>query len=340
MRILIPLFAIVAFIVIAFVGARGLFGQLAFGVVLPYLCIATFISGVIYRIIIWGKTPVPFRIPTTCGQQKSLPWIKQSKIENPTSTGWLIVRMLLEVFLFRSLFRNTKTQFHRNGPKVAYAEEKWLWLAGILFHYSFLVIFIRHFRLLLDPIPGFVTILNNVDGFLQIGSPGLYITDILLLAAVTFLLIRRFILPQVRYISLANDYFPLFLIMGIGGTGVLLRFFFRGEETKNLVDSVKVLATSLTRFDLGTLTTYDLGIGWFFYLHLFLVCILIAYFPFSKLMHMGGIFMSPTRNMLSNNRMVRHVNPWDYPVKLHTYAEYEDEFREEMKGLGIPVEKE
>jgi hypothetical protein len=67
---------------------------------------------------------------------------------------------------------------------------------------------------------------------------------------------------------------------------------------------------------------------------------LVAYFPFSKLVHMAGVFMSPTRNMANNNRMVHHTNPWDYPVKVHTYEEYEDEFRDKMKAAGIPVDKE
>jgi nitrate reductase gamma subunit len=75
-------------------------------------------------------------------------------------------------------------------------------------------------------------------------------------------------------------------------------------------------------------------------MHLFLVCSLFAYFPFSKLVHLGGIFLSPTRNLANNNRMVRHVNPWSYPVKVHTYAEYEEEFREKMIEAGLPVEKE
>ena len=62
-------------------------------------------------------------------------------------------------------------------------------------------------------------------------------------------------------------------------------------------------------------------------------------FPFSKLMHMGGVFLSPTRNLANNNRAVRHINPWDYPVHVHTYEEYEDEFREKMVEVGIPVDK-
>jgi hypothetical protein len=81
------------------------------------------------------------------------------------------------------------------------------------------------------------------------------------------------------------------------------------------------------------------GIGIRFYIHLFLVCVLIAYFPFSKLTHLAGIFLSPTRNLSNNSRFVRHVNPWDYPVKVHTYDEYEEEFRDKMVEAGIPVDK-
>ena len=82
------------------------------------------------------------------------------------------------------------------------------------------------------------------------------------------------------------------------------------------------------------------GVGSIFYVHLFFVSILLAYFPFSKLMHLGGIFLSPTRNMANNTRAVRHINPWNYPVEVHTYEEYEEEFRDKMIEAGLPVEKE
>ena len=67
---------------------------------------------------------------------------------------------------------------------------------------------------------------------------------------------------------------------------------------------------------------------------------LAVYFPFSKLMHMGAIFLSPTRTMPNNSRKKRHVNPWNAPVRFRTYAEYEDEYREKMKKAKLPVEKE
>jgi nitrate reductase gamma subunit len=82
------------------------------------------------------------------------------------------------------------------------------------------------------------------------------------------------------------------------------------------------------------------GISPLFYVHLFLVCVLFAYFPFSKLLHAPGVFLSPSRNLPGNNRWVLHVNPWNYPVKFHHYDEYEDRFREPMIEAGIPVEKE
>ena len=83
------------------------------------------------------------------------------------------------------------------------------------------------------------------------------------------------------------------------------------------------------------------GLNPLFFTHVALVSVLLIYFPFSKLMHMGGIFMSPTRNMRCNTREVRHVNPWNNPnAPYRTYAEYEDDFRDLMAEAGLPLEKQ
>lgn len=329
MGALLSLFTVLILVFIAYAGVNVGNQYFLFGVIIPYIAIVTFIIGIIYRILKWASSPVPFRIPTTCGQQKSLPWIKHSKIENPSSTLGVIMRMALEVLLFRSLFRNLKTEI-REG-KVVYGSEKWLWLAGLAFHWSFLIILLRHFRLFVDPVPESLHLLESLDGFLQIGVPRLFITGVILLASVSYLLFRRFYIPQVRYISLANDYFPLFLILGIGSTGILMRYFMKVDvvNTKNLIMGLFTLRPVIPE-----------SVGVIFYIHLFLVSILFAYFPFSKLVHMPGVFMSPTRNLSNNSRMKRHINPWNYPVKVHTYEDYENEFREKMKKAGIPVEKE
>jgi len=168
------------------------------------------------------------------------------------------------------------------------------------------------------------------------------LSGFVLLGALTFLFLRRLLSPQIIYISLPGDYFPLFLIIGIATTGVLMRYvgafmqyLLKWDVLSVEVVQVKALAMGLVSFR----PTIPEGIGTIFYIHLFLVCVLLAYFPFSKLMHMAGIFLSPTRNLANNSRWVRHINPWSYPVKVHTYEEYEDEFREKMVEAGIPVDK-
>ena len=331
MRILNPFIAVLALIAVALVAAQVPGGQVLVGIILPYLAFALFLGGVVYRVLQWAKSPVPFRIPTTCGQANSLPWIKQNKIDCPSTKLGVIARMFLEVFLFRSLFRNTKAEMH-DGPKLVYGSSKFLWLFAILFHYCFLVIVLRHMRLFMDPIPGFVSALEFGDGFLQIGAPVFYQTDAIFLGAIAFLFLRRVTLSNIRYISLPADYFPLFLIFGIAFTGILMRYFLR----------VDVVAIKQLTHGLATFSPAITGqIGSIFFIHVFLICALMIYFPFSKLMHMAGIFMSPTRNMINNSRMVRHINPWNDPnIKPHSYAGYEDEFREFMKEGGIPVEKE
>jgi nitrate reductase gamma subunit len=329
MGIWVSFFAVIALVVIPWVGAQGA-GQYVFGVVIPYLAVLIFVIGFIYRVVQWGKTPVPFKIPTTGGQMKTLPWIKWSPLDNPATTGGVVGRMALEVLAFRSLFRNTRAEL-RDGPRVSYGSNKWLWVAALAFHYAFLVVFLRHFRFFMEPVPGFVGLLESVDGFMELGLPRLMMSGVVLLLAALYLFLRRVAVPQLRYISLAADYFPLFLIIALVGSGIVMRYLIRVDIT-----SVKELITGLVSFR----PTIPEGIGVIFFVHLFLLSVLIAYFPFSKLMHAGGVFLSSTRNMANDNRVKRHINPWNYPVKVHTYADYEDEFREKMKEVGLPVEKE
>ena len=330
MKALYSLFLVFALAAIALVGAGALGMEQVFGLYIPLLAVAVFVVGFCLRVVGWGKSAVPFCIPTTCGQQESLPWIKQSKIENPSTTCGVVLRMVLEVLLFRSLFRNTKVDLHE-GTKVTYGSSKWLWLGALAFHYTFLVIVIRHMRFFSEPVPFLVAGVETLDSILQIGAPTLYLTDLVFVAAVTYLFLRRVVVPQIRYISQVQDYFPLFLILGIAFTGIFMRYF-----AKTDIISVKELTMGLATFS----WTIPEGIGVLFYIHLFFVSVLLMYFPLSKLMHMGGVFLSPTRNMNCASRKFRHINPWKFEnVHYHTYPEYEDEFREKMVEKGLPVDK-
>jgi len=304
--------------------------DVVFAVVIPYLAAATFLVGVVYRVVQWARSAVPFRIPTTCGQQKSLEWVRCGRLENPPTMPWTIARMALEVLVFRSLFRNTKAQLHDDG-RLTYRSEKLLWAGGLLFHWTLLVVVVRHLRVFCGQVPRPVAMLASLDSWLDIGAPEVYLSGMVLLAAVTFLFLRRVVSPQLRYMSLPADYFPLCLIGTIALSGIFLRHVHRMDIT-----AAKDLAVGLATFH----PTVPIGLSPLFYLHVFLVCVLLVYLPFSKLMHMGGVFLSPTRNLANSSRRRRHVNPWDYPVKVHTYEEYEDEFRDKMKAAGLPLEKD
>ncbi|MFC1678986.1 sulfate reduction electron transfer complex DsrMKJOP subunit DsrM [Elusimicrobiota bacterium] len=325
--------AIFSLLIVGFLAILAMVGgpkfPTLFGIVIPYAAAAVFVAGVVYRIWGWAQSPVPFRIPTTAGQQNSLPWIKSDELDNPHGLPGVIARMALEVLCFRSLFRNSRAEL-REGAKVTYAESKWLWAAALVMHWSFLVIALRHVRFFLEPVPQVIMLTQYFDGLMQIGVPTLYATDMALVAAATYLFLRRVFIPQLRYISLLADYFPLFLILGIAISGVIMRYFVKVD-----VIAVKELVLGLTGFG----PSAPAGMGAIFFVHLLFACVLFAYFPFSKLMHAGGVFLSPTRNLANNNRMQRHINPWNQPVKVHTYEEYEDEFRDVMKAAELPLEK-
>ena len=327
------LYSTSAVVILLFLITLGMWGMgwySLFGVVIPYLAFVLFIAGFIYRVLKWASSPVPFHIPTICGQQKSLPWIKASRVDSPYTTGGVVARLALEILLFRSLLKNEKVEL-QEPTKILFKTSTLLWLGAMAFHWSFLIILLRHLRLFLEPVPSLIVILQRVDSVLQGLFPVLYITDIIIVIALAYLFLRRVIYPQIRYISLPSDYFVILIIAGIAFSGILMRLIYRVDLVQ-----VKGWVLSMLRFH----PVLPQGVNLLFYIHLFFISLLIAYFPLSKLMHMAGIFLSPTRNLMNTSRHSRHINPWDHPVKVHTYEEYEDEFRQPMKEVGLPVDKE
>ncbi len=329
MKSLISVILIIVIILLALGVAMSPAMTLILTGVIPYVVFVILLAGFAYRIITWGRAPVPFRIPTTCGQGKSLPWIKSNPVENPAGTPGVFGRMAQEIFLFRSLFRNTEVKII--GGRPVYGGAKWLWFFGLMFHFSLLIVAIRHLRFFTEPVIPCVGTISALDGFLEIGVPTLYMSDIVLLAGLTFLFLRRLVIPRLGYISLVTDYFALLLIGGVAVTGLLMRHFFPVD-----LNALKTMTMGWVTF--APVAPGNISV--IFYIHLCFVFFLMAWLPFSKLMHMGGVFMSPTRNLANTSRMRHHINPWNAPVQVHTYAEYEDEFRDKMKAAGLPVEKE
>jgi nitrate reductase gamma subunit len=332
MGALISLVAVAGVALLAAVGASaGDNLRFVLGVITPGIAFAVFLGGIIFRVVHWARSPVPFRIPTTTGQAKSLPWIRNNELEAPSGLAGVIGRMALEVLAFRSLFRNTRVEILPEKSKLNYIADKALWAAAMAFHWAMFVIVLRHFRFFIEPVPAWVEMLQDVDGFFQVGLPVYYGTTFLMVVGLAYLLARRFFDAKLRYISLPTDYFALYLLLGIALTGIVMR-----HVEKIDVVQVKAAIAGWASFQ----QVAPAGVGMWYFVHVTLVSVLLIYFPFSKLLHAPGVFLSPTRNLANSNRVRRHINPWNPDIQGHSYAEWEDEFRDKLKASGYALEKE
>jgi nitrate reductase gamma subunit len=288
-----------------------------------------FVAGFVCKLAGWIRAPVPFRIPLTAGQHRALVGLPRSRLANPHRAWEVVLRVLVDVLLFRPLTRATPSA-PRIGRRLGMSA-RGLWLCAAAFHGSLAVVLLGHLRLFLVPVPDVLQLLERFDVVSEATLPKVHLSSLVLPVALLFLLGRRLALPRLRYISLAADYFPLLLLLTIAGSGILMRHF-RPTDVAALKDLVTGLCTLAPVWPeaLDTLLS----------IHVFSAALLLAYFPCSKLMHVPGALLSPTLTLANTNREVRHVNVRNPRVEVLHYADYEATFRERMIGAGIPVEEE
>lgn len=224
-----------------------------------YLAAVVLVAGVGFKIYQYARTPAPLKIPT---------------MPAPTTSSGVVVRMLGEVVLFRSLFR----------------ANKWIWLFGWLFHIGLLLVLLRHLRYFTEPVWGWVALLQPF---------GKYASFIMVIGLLG-LLARRIWVERIRYISTPADFAMLGLLLLIGLSGMLMSFVAHTD-----IVQLKAFAIGLMYFDWQLLPADFILI-----VHLAAVLALMLVFPFSKLLHAPGVFFSPTRNQVDNTRERRHLAPW------------------------------
>ncbi len=224
-----------------------------------YIAAAILVVGVGARIAKYARTPAPLKIPTTPA---------------PITTGGVVWRMFREVVFFHSLFRSNK----------------WTWLFGWIFHFSLLLVLMRHVRYFQADTWFWV---NLVQPFGKYASFGMVI-------GLAGLWGRRFLVDRVRYISAPSDHLMLALLIGIGISGMMMTFVSHTD-----IVMVKAFFLGMMRFSPTELPTDPILL-----VHLFLVASLMIIFPISKLLHAPGVFFSPTRNQVDNPREKRHLSSW------------------------------
>ena len=178
----------------------------------------------------------------------------------PESYGNRFIEVLKETFLFKRLFHGDLS----------------LWLLGGLFHLMLAITLIDHY----DRILAFMGLTSGsifMIPFLSGGPTGIFI-----LIFVVFLLIRRFTVNLVAQVSSLGDYFALILILAVVTTGDALRFMSHFD-----VIIMREYFTGLLTFSYKGLPENQ-----WFVIHYLLGQILIIYIPFSKILHLGGIFFT------------------------------------------------
>ena len=217
------------------------------------------VVGIGNKIRCYAGSPAPLKIPTTPAP------ITQSGVY------WRLVR---EVVYFESLFKSSK----------------WTWIFGWAFHFTLVLVLLRHLRYVQNPVWLPVVLIQPFGTY----------AGFIMVAALAGLWARRWLVDRVRYISTPSDHLHLALLMLIGASGLMMRFVAHTD-----IIAVKIFMLGLLRFDWQPLPADPILL-----VHLGLVAVLMIIFPMSKLLHAPGLFFSPTRNQTDNPREVRHISAW------------------------------
>ena len=192
----------------------------------------------------------------------------------PITQSGVVLRVTKEVVLFESLFKSNK----------------WIWLFGWVFHVAMLLVVLRHLRYFTEPVwfwVGWIQPLGIYAGFAMV-------------AGLAALWARRFLVERIRYISSPSDHLMLLLLIGIGVSGLMMKYVAHTD-----IITLKAYALGLMYFDWQPLPPDPVLLA-----HLSMVLILIFIFPISKLLHAPGVFFSPGRNQADNSREKRYVTSW------------------------------
>ncbi len=221
------------------------------GEVLPYIASAVFVFALLGRVAGWLRVPVPF--PLTLG-----PSGRRRGLGRVMAVG-------REALLFDSLRRG-------DGR---------LWLWAWLLHLSLVLIVVGHIAGIYYLARQFTLVGLSAEASSRLSALSGTICGTVFMIALVVLFYRRMVIAEVRRLSCGADYFILVLLLAIAAAGMYMRLG---------ADAVELAAVRAYAAGLLTLQPVPIPRHWAFVSHLTLVSILLLYLPFSKLIHMVGIF--------------------------------------------------
>ncbi|GAB6159079.1 sulfate reduction electron transfer complex DsrMKJOP subunit DsrM [Desulfotomaculum varum] len=224
--------------------------------ILPYISVSILVLGLLYRMGRWASGRIVHNITLTPA---------------PTTQAGALLDIAAEVVFFRSLYKADKA----------------VWTGGWIMHVAL-------FSILGGHIMG-IGLLGLQFYYIGLTSEHTseYLSNLLgtsfgvvVLLALLYLLYRRLTINEVKQVSAPSDYLHLLMLIAIVSVGNLMRFVPEwGIHYEPVRDYVANLLTL-------TPVTPDMEVMHkpLFVLHLLLVQILMIYLPFSKLLHIPGMF--------------------------------------------------
>lgn len=185
----------------------------------------------------------------------------------PASGRAMFFNVIKESFLFPSLFKG----------------DRFLWLVAWVFHLTLALIVIGHVRVFTDFPRLWAALGINADAMSAVSGG---IAGILITVCAVLLIGRRMAIGRVKEVTNPSDYLALLLIIAILVTGNLMRFAAHFD-------------LAITREYFSALATYSvtsagLPQSGMYTIHFLLAQLLIMFIPFSKILHLGGIFFTQT----------------------------------------------
>jgi nitrate reductase gamma subunit len=219
----------------------------------PYIAVIVFAGGLIYQGYRWRqKSPVPAHL---------------SIYPRPESRLGRVGDALVDMFTMKGILRVNKP----------------LWFGGFIMHVGLLLLLVGHVRVLTDYYFLWDLLGRGEAETHTVSEVGGISAGVLFMLPLFYLLARRWS-GSVKWLSTPEDFFVLFLLIGIAVTGNHMRFVLEVDQ-----HAMREFMQGLFRFSWKPLPE-SAGIS--FIWHFALVQLLMIYFPFGKLMHTIGSFFN------------------------------------------------
>lgn len=183
----------------------------------------------------------------------------------------------LTLFVVVPIIRRRRGGFAFSTRASGFLERPSIGVASTSFHWGIIVLFVAH---ILGLIGGLAMATSWVDAFHWIGL----VAGLAALYGVTLALIRRIVVPEVRAVSRVDDYLVLILLIPILVFGlypvIVDKTFGLSMTVAPWVKSILTLSP-----DVGAMA----GLPLITKLHIILGIVFIAYFPFTKLVHVWTV---------------------------------------------------